>query len=470
MSWFGKKEFDEKKPNPPVIISTNPSMQVRVDSAYPSDQGGGKVRVDPLMMLSLKVTPGDLIAIEGKRRTIARVWRALVEDWNQQKIRIDNFTQQNADVSIGDTVSVAWITNEIEATRAVLAPPEDLPKKIPIANNPTVVNGLIDFPVVKNDIVPITLGLPFIQPQIIGFKVVEIEPLEAFIITKNTIIEFCDDPEINVDSIRRLHYEDIGGLKDQIQQIRDIVELTLFHPEISEKMGLEFPKGLLIFGPSGTGKTLVGKVVASECNVHFICITGPEIVSQYQGESEQRLREVFEEARENAPSIIFIDEIESITPHIMGASEVGNRVVATLLSMMDGLEERGKVIVIGTARRIDIIEPAVMRSGRFDRVIEFCLPNESDREEILKIHSHNLPLSKDISLKDIAQKTYGYSGADLALLCKEAALYAVKRSLPESGITDLATDEISLKILNSISVAFCDFQNALKKINSKIVK
>jgi transitional endoplasmic reticulum ATPase len=199
-----------------MTFKVMPEVQLRVDSAYPGDQGGGKARLDPETMLLLKISPGDLVAIEGKRRTVAKVWRALVEDWNQRKIRIDNFTRLNAGVSIGDTVKVVKIADEVEAKRVVLAPPEDLPKKIPIANNPHVVNGLIDFPIAKNDSVPIMLGLPFIQPQIVAFKVVEIEPEEAVIITKNTTIEFSDKPAVGFEGIKRFSYEDIGGLKDEL--------------------------------------------------------------------------------------------------------------------------------------------------------------------------------------------------------------------------------------------------------------
>ena len=325
-----------------MTFKVMPEVQLRVDSAYPGDQGGGKARLDPETMLALKISPGDLVAIEGKRRTVAKVWRALVEDWNQRKIRIDNFTRLNAGVSIGDTVKVTKITDEIEAKRVVLAPPEDLPKKIPIANNPHVVNGLIDFPVVKNDSVPIMLGLPFIQPQIVAFKVVEIEPEEAVIITKNTSIEFSDKPAAGFEGVKRFSYEDIGGFKDELQRLRETIELPLRHPELFQKLGIEPPKGVLLYGPPGHGKDpdRKGGCKRERCALHLNC--RPEVISKYYGESEQRLREVFEEARENAPSIIFIDELDSIAPRREEVTgEVERRVVAQLLTMMDGLEERG---------------------------------------------------------------------------------------------------------------------------------
>ncbi|MCK9631641.1 MAG: CDC48 family AAA ATPase [Methanoregula sp.] len=445
-----------------------PEVQLRVDSAYPGDQGGGKARLDPETMLALKISPGDLVAIEGKRRTVAKVWRSLVEDWNQKKIRIDNFTRINAGVSINDTVRVAKIADEIEAKRVVLAPPEDLPKKIPIANNPHVVNGLIDFPVVKNDTVPVMLGMPFIQPQIIGFKVVEIEPEEAVIITKNTSVEFSDKPAAGFEGIKRFSYEDIGGLKDELQRLRETIELPLRHPELFQKLGIEPPKGVLLYGPPGTGKTLIAKAVASESGAHFISIAGPEVISKYYGESEQRLREVFEEARENAPSIIFIDELDSIAPRREEVTgEVERRVVAQLLTMMDGLEERGQVVVIGATNRVDAIDAALRRPGRFDREIEIGVPGEPDRIEIMKIHTRGMPLAEDVSLDSLAQQTHGFVGADLAALAREAAIRALRRYLPD---LDLDAEEIPAEVLDRLKVLASDFRSAQRDVGPSAMR
>ncbi|MDD1696945.1 MAG: CDC48 family AAA ATPase [Methanoregula sp.] len=445
-----------------------PEVQLRVDSAYPGDQGGGKARLDPETMLLLKISPGDLVAIEGKRRTVAKVWRALVEDWNQRKIRIDNFTRLNAGVSIGDTVKVVKIADEVEAKRVVLAPPEDLPKKIPIANNPHVVNGLIDFPIAKNDSVPIMLGLPFIQPQIVAFKVVEIEPEEAVIITKNTTIEFSDKPAVGFEGIKRFSYEDIGGLKDELQRLRETIELPLRHPELFQKLGIEPPKGVLLYGPPGTGKTLIAKAVASESGAHFISIAGPEVISKYYGESEQRLREVFEEARENAPSIIFIDELDSIAPRREEVTgEVERRVVAQLLTMMDGLEERGQVVVIGATNRVDAIDAALRRPGRFDREIEIGVPSELDRIEILKIHTRGMPLSEDVRIEILSQQTHGFVGADLAALAREAAIRALRRYLPE---LDLDAEEVPAEVLDSLRVLASDFRSAQRDVGPSAMR
>ncbi|HTY15868.1 MAG TPA: CDC48 family AAA ATPase [Methanoregulaceae archaeon] len=445
-----------------------PEIHLKVDSAYPGDQGGGKARLDPETMLFLKISPGDIVAIEGKRRTVVKVWRALLEDWNQHKVRIDNFTRINAGVSIGDTIKISTLKEEIEAKRVVLAPPEDLPKNIPIANNPHVLNNLVDFPVVKNDSVPIMIGLPFIQPQIVAYKVVDIEPEQAVIITKNTIIEFSEKPAAGFEGLKRISYEDIGGLKDELQRLRETIELPMRHPELFQKLGIEPPKGVLLYGPPGTGKTLIAKAVASESGAHFISIAGPEVISKYYGESEQRLREVFEEARANAPSIIFIDELDSITPRREEVTgEVERRVVAQLLTMMDGLEERGQVVVIGATNRVDAVDPALRRPGRFDREIEIGVPSEIDRVEIMKIHTRGMPLAEDVKLEELSQQTHGFVGADLAALARESAIRALRRYLP---VIDLEAKEIPAEILDTLQVLSGDFRNALRDVSPSAMR
>ncbi len=331
-----------------------------------------------------------------------------------------------------------------------------------------MVNGLIDFPVAMNDSVPIMLGLPFIQPQIVAFKIVEIEPEEAVIITKNTEIEFSDKPAAGFEGIKRFSYEDIGGLKDELQRLRETIELPLRHPELFQKLGIEPPKGVLLYGPPGTGKTLIAKAVASESGAHFISIAGPEVISKYYGESEQRLREVFEEARENAPSIIFIDELDSIAPRREEVTgEVERRVVAQLLTMMDGLEERGQVVVIGATNRVDAIDAALRRPGRFDREIEIGVPGEPDRIDILKIHSRGMPLSEDVSLEVLAQQTHGFVGADLAALAREAAIRALRRYLPD---LDLDAEEIPQEILDTLKVYSSDFRSAQRDVGPSAMR
>jgi transitional endoplasmic reticulum ATPase len=451
-----------------MTFKVMPEIFLKVDSAYPGDQGGGKARLDPETMLYLKISPGDIVAVEGKRRTVAKVWRSLVEDWNQNKVRIDNFTRTNAGVSIGDTVRIAPIKDEIEAKRVVLAPPVDLPRNIPVANNPNVLNALIDFPVVKNDSVPIMIGLPFLQPQIVSYKVVDIEPEQAVIISKNTEVIFSEKPAAGFEGLRRISYEDIGGLKDELQRVREMIELPMRHPELFQKLGIEPPKGVLLYGPPGTGKTLIAKAVASESGAHFISIAGPEVISKYYGESEQKLREIFEEAEESAPSIIFIDELDSITPRREEVTgEVERRVVAQLLTMMDGLEERGQVVVIGATNRVDAIDPALRRPGRFDREIEIGVPSEPDRIDIMKIHTRGMPLAENVDLQALAQQTHGFVGADLAALAREAAIRALRRYLPE---INLDVEEIAQEILDRMEVNSEDFRAALRDVSPSAMR
>jgi len=451
-----------------MTFKVMPEIFLKVDSAYPGDQGGGKARLDPETMLYLKISPGDIVAVEGKRRTVAKVWRSLVEDWNQNKVRIDNFTRTNAGVSIGDTVRISPIKDEIEARRVVLAPPVDLPRNIPVANNPNVLNALIDFPVVKNDSVPIMIGLPFLQPQIVSYKVVEIDPEQAVIISKNTEVVFSEKPAAGFEGLKRISYEDIGGLKDELQRVREMIELPMRHPELFQKLGIEPPKGVLLFGPPGTGKTLIAKAVASESGAHFISIAGPEVISKYYGESEQKLREIFEEAEENAPSIIFIDELDSITPRREEVTgEVERRVVAQLLTMMDGLEERGQVVVIGATNRVDAIDPALRRPGRFDREIEIGVPSEPDRIDILKIHTRGMPLAGNVVLTALGQQTHGFVGADLAALAREAAIRALRRYLPE---INLDVEEIAQEILDRMEVNSEDFRSALRDVSPSAMR
>ena len=445
-----------------------PEVFLKVDTAYPEDQGAGKVRLDPETMLQLRLSPGNIVHIEGKRRTVAKVWRSMVSDWHQGKVRVDNFTRANAGgVAIGDRVKVSAVEDEVEAKRVVLAPPEDMPRQFPI-NYPGVANRLIDFPVVKNDVVPIPIGLPFVQAQLVAFKAVLVEPENAVIITKNTQVEFSDKPAAGFEGLKKVSYEDIGGLKEELQRVRETIELPMRHPELFQKLGIEPPKGVLLYGPPGTGKTLIAKAVANESRAHFIPIAGPEIISKYYGESEQKLREHFEEARQNAPSIIFIDELDSIAPRREDVTgEVERRVVAQLLTMMDGLEERGQVVVIGATNRVDAIDPALRRPGRFDREIEIGVPNEMDRAEILKIHTRGMPVAKDVELGRLSQQTHGFVGADLAALAREGAIRALRRYLPD---IDLEADEIPAEVLDRMEVLASDFREALRDVGPSAMR
>ncbi|MDD4126786.1 MAG: CDC48 family AAA ATPase [Methanomicrobium sp.] len=479
-------------------------INLKVDSAYPEDQGGGRARLDPDTMLHLHLSPGDLIYIDGKNRTVAKVWRMMVNDWNQEKLRIDNYTRMNAGVSIGDRVTITPVEGVVAAESIILAPPEDLPKQLPINYNSAIAR-LIDFPVMKNDSVPVVAGLPFMQPQTVSFKVVHIEPENAVIISRDTEIEFSDKPAAGFEGLKMISYEDIGGLKGELQNVRETIEFPMRHPELFRKLGIDPPKGVLLYGPPGTGKTLIAKAVANESGAHFISIAGPEIISKYYGESEQRLREIFDEAEDNAPSIVFIDELDSIAPKREDVTgEVERRVVAQLLTMMDGLEERGQVVVIGATNRLDAIDQALRRPGRFDREIEIGVPGEEDRLEILRIHTRGMPIegenqiidkrkeceasegeikeeleeefkiiadevhkNRETMLEEFASKTNGFVGADLASLAREAAMRALRRYLPD---IDLDSDEIPPEVLESMEIRISDFRDALREINPSAMR
>ena len=390
-----------------------PEIYLKVDSAYPEDQGAGKARLDPDTMLQLRLSPGDLVAIEGKRRTVAKVWRAMVNDWHQGKVRIDNFTRLNTGASIGDRVKIKTLDAEDEAKRVVLAPPEDLPKQLPI-NYGSVVNKLIDFPVVKNDSVPIQAGLPFMQPQLVAFKAVVVEPETAVIITKNTKIEFSEKPAAGFEGVKRISYEDIGGLKGELQRVRETIELPMRHPEIFRKLGIEPPKGVLLYGPPGTGKTLIAKAVASESGANFVPVKGPQLLSKWVGESERAVREIFKKARQVAPSIVFFDELDALAPARGGGSEshVIESVLNQILTEIDGLEELRGVVVMGATNRPDMVDPALLRPGRFDRLVYIGEPGRDDREKILAIHTRYMPIEGS-TMEDVVELTEGLSENEL---------------------------------------------------------
>ena len=382
------------------MVNKRVEIQLKVDSAYPEDQGRGLVRLDPDSMLRLRVSPGEIVEVLGGRRTVAKVWRQKVEDWNLGKVRLDNYIRNNAESPAGDLVKVSKIPKEIKAVKILLAPPESLPRQIPI-NFTAAEQMLTDYPAVLGDSVPIPVGAPFMPQQIVPFVVEEMEPSDAVMISRETQIDFTDTPSEGFEGFPLVSYEDIGGLKKELQQVRETIELPLRHPELFARLGIEPPKGVLLYGPPGTGKTLIAKAVASESGAHFISIAGPEVISKYYGESEQRLREIFDEAEEHAPSVIFIDELDSIAPKREDVTgEVERRVVAQLLTMMDGLEERGQVVVIGATNRVDAIDPALRRPGRFDREIEIGVPDEDDRLEVLRIHTRGMPIGDDTALQE----------------------------------------------------------------------
>src|SRR6188472_299913 len=432
-----------------VIVSQN-TLSLKVLEAYTRDVGRGVARIDYDSMDSLSASTGDVIEIRGKRRTVAKCLPLYPSDEGKGIIRVDGLVRNNAGVAIGDTVVVRKI-KAVPAEKVIVAPLEAIP---PIDER-YLADALESVPLIKGD----NVMVPYFGGRL-TFQVIGVTPAaDAVLVTQKTIFHIAEKGE-TLRGVPQVTYEDIGGLKEEIQKVREMIELPLRHPEIFEKLGIEAPKGVLLYGPPGTGKTLLAKAVANETNAHFISISGPEIMSKFYGESEARLREIFKEAKEKAPSIIFIDEIDSIAPkreEVTG--EVERRVVSQLLSIMDGLEARGKVIVIAATNRPNAIDPALRRPGRFDREIEIKVPDKRGRLEILQIHTRNMPLDTDVDQDRVAAVTHGFVGADLEYLCKEAAMKCLRRLLPELNLED---EKISVETLNKLVITMNDFEFALK--------
>jgi len=433
---------------------------LRVADALQRDVGRGIARIDPKVVQELGLTSGDVVQIIGKRKTNALCWPAHEQDYGKGIVRIDGYLRNNAGVSIDDKVTIRKIDAKI-AERLTLAPTEPLR----IVGGEEYLSQLLEGRVLsRGDYVPIN-----IMGRTVNLVVTNTSPpAEAVIVTEGTEVLVGEQVKEPIRAIPKISYEDIGGLRPVIQKIREMIELPLRHPELFERLGVEAPKGVLLHGPPGTGKTLLARAVASETNANFMSIGGPEIMSKYYGESEERLRDVFKEAQENAPSIIFIDEIDSIAPkreEVTG--EVEKRVTSQLLSLMDGLQSRGKVVVIGATNRPNAIDPALRRPGRFDREIEIGVPDRDGRLEVLEIHTRGMPLAEDVDLKKLADVTHGFVGADLESLAKEAAIRALRRILPE---INLEAQSIPGDILNKIIVKMADFQDALKEIEPSAMR
>jgi len=435
------------------------SAVLRVAEARQKDVGRGIARIDPEVAHRLGLTSGDVVSIEGKRRTVAISWPGYMEDLGTGVIRIDSYTRRNAGVGIDEKVTVKR-TEARGAQSITFAPTE--PLKI-VGGEQYLAQILEGRVVTKGDTIPLN-----IMGRRIDLVVTSHTPAaQAVMLTDRTRVVVSEKPGEALGQIPRVTYEDIGGLSDEIQKVREMIELPLKHPELFEKLGVEAPKGVLLHGPPGTGKTLLAKAVASETSSNFFSLSGPEIMSKYYGQSEENLREIFKQAQENAPSIIFIDEIDSIAPkreEVTG--EVERRVVAQLLALMDGLESRGKVVVIGATNRPNALDPALRRPGRFDREIEIGIPDRKGRYEILMIHTRGMPL-EGVDLQEIANLTHGFTGADLAALAKEAAMRALRRVLPK---IDLEADSIPAEVLNSLKVTRDDFMAALREMEPSALR
>ena len=434
------------------------SVTLKVLEAYTRDVGRGVARIDYDAMDATDASTGDVIEIKGRRRTVAKCLPLYPSDEGRGIIRIDGLIRNNAGVAIGDTVTIRKI-KAVPADKVVVAPLEAIP---PIDER-YLADALESVPVTKGD----NVMIPYFGGRL-TFQVISTSPAaDAVIITQRTTFVISEKGE-TLRGVPQVSYEDIGGLKEEIQKVREMIELPLRHPEIFEKLGVEAPKGVLLYGPPGTGKTLLAKAVANESNAHFISISGPEIMSKFYGESEARLREIFKEAKEKAPSIIFIDEIDSIAPkreEVTG--EVERRVVSQLLSLMDGLEARGKVIVIAATNRPNAIDPALRRPGRFDREIEIKVPDKKGRLEILQIHTRHMPLAADVDLEKLASVTHGFVGADLEYLCKEAAMKTLRRVLPSLKLDE---EKVPPEVLNNLVVTMEDFENALKDVTPSAMR
>ncbi len=433
---------------------------IKVAELKAGETGRGIVRLDPALMDVLSIKVGDIVQIDGNKKTVAKVLRGAPEDTNLGIIRMDGATRRNAGVALDERVGIKKVVAK-NAEKIVFSPTEQLRLQGGEEYLKQVLDGRV---IAKGD--TITLN---VMGNKIDLIVTSFAPTgEAVMMFNGTEVKVSDKPVGNKGDVPKTSYDDIGGLGDAVRKIREMVELPLRHPELFKRLGVEAPKGVLLHGPPGTGKTMLAKAVAGETSSNFITIGGPEIVSKFYGESEGKLREIFKEAEENAPSIIFIDEIDSIAPkreEVTGEEE--RRIVAQLLSLMDGLNSRGKVVVIGATNRPNSIDEALRRPGRFDREIEIGIPDRDGRLEILQIHTRGMPLADDVDLNWLADKTHGYSGADISALTKEAAMAALRRVLPE---VDLEAEEIPREVLNRISVTRDDFKAALRDMQPSTMR
>jgi transitional endoplasmic reticulum ATPase len=438
-------------------------IHLKVQDSDPMHVGRNIVTLDRVSKTTLGVTSGDIAEIRGPTRsTAAVIWPSRSEDEGKGVVRMDSFIRHNSGVGLGDSVIVRKADYK-DARDVVLAPTQEI-RIIASGYNRILKKSFLGRPIVQGDNVWISVfGSGFVY-QVVSTKpkgIVKVTDFTNFVLKEKPVKE-------GVEGIPTIAYEDIGGLKEQVQKVREMVELPMKHPELFRKLGIVPPKGILLFGPPGTGKTLMAKAVASETNAHFISVNAPEVMSKFVGEAEERLRGMFKEAEENAPSIIFFDEIDAIAPkrdEVVG--EVERRVVAQLLALMDGLEARGNVIVMAATNRVNSLDEALRRPGRFDREIEFAIPDRKERKEILLIHTRGMPLAKDIDLDSFANITHGFVGADLEALCKESAMKALRRYLPE---IDLEAEEIPQEVLEKLEINKADFAEGLKDVQPSALR
>jgi transitional endoplasmic reticulum ATPase len=458
------------------------AMRLTVKQLKNRDPGSGMAVVDREVLGDLGASSGDFVAIEGRDggRALARVWPSDRTDAGRGIVRIDGQLRQAANVRIDDRVEVEP-TDVSPAERVTVALPGTTQVRGDLGSH--VREHLVDQAVTAGQTLGLPMGFGLLSGRSgrrIPLQVVDTAPSGPVVVTTDTDVQVAergaeaaspegtsggDEPVATPPAVT---YEDVGGLDDELERVREMIELPMRHPELFQTLGIEPPKGVLLHGPPGTGKTLMAKAVANEIDAHFQTISGPEIMSKYYGESEERLREVFEDAEENAPAIVFVDELDSIAPKREEVSgDVERRVVAQLLSLMDGLEERGRITVIGTTNRVDAVDPALRRPGRFDREIEIGVPDRDGREEILQIHTRGMPLGEDVDLERYAENTQGFVGADLESLAKESAMGALRRVRPD---LDLDGEEIPAEVLDEIEVTAGDFREALRGIEPSAMR
>ena len=435
-------------------------IELRIEETSQQHVGNGRAIIDLKIIEDAKWNTGQILELTYNKKTHVKLWPGTTEDYGSGIIKIDGMTRQNIGAGIGDKIKVKAV-EAAAAEKIVLSPTEKIQAE---GLQEYMTQNFLNHIFTTGD--ALTLGTQ--MGGKIQFIVTSTKPSKPVIVTEQTIFKLGTMTKAIDSSYPRITYDELGGLKNEVQKIREMVELPMRHPELFEKIGVEAPKGVLLYGPPGTGKTLLAKAVAGETNAHFISISGPEIMGKFYGESEQRIREIFKQAEENAPSIIFIDEIDSIAPkrdEVTG--EVEKRIVSQLLSLMDGMKKRGKVVVIAATNRQDSLDPALRRPGRFDREIEIGIPDDKGRLEILTIHTRGMPLEEKVDLVKISKITHGFVGADLEALGKEAAMRSLRRILPE---IDLDQDKISSEVLQKIKITSEDFREALKEVRPSALR
>lgn len=435
------------------------SISLKVSEALAKDVGRGLARMDPADIERLGARIGDIIEIIGKGRTVGKAMPAFKDDRGKSKLQIDGLTRGNARISLDEKVVLRKIKSQ-RADKVILTPVQ----AINLEKDSKYIGSLLDgLPIVEGDRIRATL----FGSRFNDFVVESTIPKDVVVISPATLIRI-NEKKPGKEERLKISYEDIGGLNKEIQRVREMIELPLKYPQIFERLGIEAPKGVLLHGPPGCGKTLIARAVANETDAYFISINGPEIIHKFYGESEARLREVFELARKNVPSIIFLDEIDAIAPRreqVIG--DVEKRVVAQLLALMDGLEQRGQVIVIGATNIPNAIDPALRRPGRFDREISIPIPNKNERLKVLEIHSRGMPLSENVNIEKLAEITHGFVGADLQALCREAAMLCLRKIMPE---IDFEMSRIPYETLMSLKVDMEHFLDALKEVEPSAIR